>query len=113
MKFAIEVLTPLAEALKHAWKVLYPAFKDLMSVVWDKVKKFFKSSEFQGIVTPMLPYIAAALFGPGLLKALTVSIISSMGKSVFSRISSRRIWNRSSARQQRRSARAQQASSMH
>jgi len=88
MKFAIETLTPIAEALKHAWKVLYPAFKELMIVVWGKVKGFFASSEFHGSITPMLPYIAGALFGPSLLKALTVAAISSLGKSVFGMITS-------------------------
>ncbi len=83
-KFIAEAFGPIVAALKDAWRVLWPAFKDLMGTVWGKVKKFLMSEEFLSMVKPALPFIAMALFGPGLVRALLASLGTSLMKGLFS-----------------------------
>lgn len=84
--FLSEILMPLADALKHAWKVLWPAMKELFSVVAHKLWEYLKSDEFIGIIKPALPYMAAVLFGPMFTKAIVGSLVGSVGSGAIKAI---------------------------
>lgn len=85
--FIANALTPIKNALEHAWTVLLPAFKDLFKVLMHKVVEFVKSDEFQSAVKPLYPVIAAVLFGPAFGRAVITALTTSLVKSTFSALS--------------------------
>ena len=85
--FLSEILVPLLDALKHAWKVLAPAVWDLLSILGKKIYKFLSSDEFLNFVKPAVPYIAAALFGPMFGRAIIGAFATTMGTQVAKGIS--------------------------
>lgn len=84
MKFIIEALTPIGDALKEAWTVLYPAFKDLLKTVFEKISEFLLSAEFRTIMAPLYPILAIAFFGPIFAKAALGALTTSLMKSLLS-----------------------------
>lgn len=78
--FLGEILMPLVEGLQHAWKVIAPVAFDLLKVVAMKIVDYLRSDEFANLIKPAIPYIAAAMFGPvlgrAMLGALTTSIMN-------------------------------------
>ena len=81
--FLMEVLGPIAEALKNAWTVLAPALWELVKTLFDKLKKFLMSPEVIAFIKPAIPYIAAALFGPAMTRALLGAFTASIGKAAM------------------------------
>lgn len=81
--FLMEVLGPIAEALKNAWTVLAPALWELVKTLFDKLKKFLMSPEVIAFIKPAIPYIAAALFGPAMTRALLGAFTASIGKAAI------------------------------
>ncbi len=84
--FLGEILMPIADALKHAWKVLWPAMKELFSVVAHKLWDYLKSDEFINIIKPALPIIAAVLFGPAFTKAIVAGMVNAVGSAAMTGI---------------------------
>ena len=82
--FLANALTPLYESLKYAWKQLAPILWDLVMVLGHKLKEYLKSPEFQKIIRPAIPIIAATLFGPALSRAILTSLTTNLIKSLFS-----------------------------
>jgi hypothetical protein len=78
--FLGQILMPLVDALKHAWKVLAPAVWELLKVLGKKLMDFLTSDEFLGFIKPAIPYIAAVLFGPALTRAILGALASSLAK---------------------------------
>ena len=81
--FLGEVLAPLGEALKHAWKVLEPAVVDLLKTLGKKIFKYLTSSEFLDLVKPALPALIASLFGPTVFRTALSFGVKAIGKSIF------------------------------
>lgn len=79
--FLGEVLAPIADALKHAWTVLKDPLWQLVKTLFEKLKDFLMSPEVMNIVKKALPYLAAAIFGPALTRALMGALVSSVGKA--------------------------------
>lgn len=81
--FLAEALAPLGDALTHAWKVLAPKLWELIKVLFDKVVEFLKRPEVTAKIKQAIPYIAAALFGPAMTRALVGALTASLAKSAI------------------------------
>lgn len=81
--FLGEILLPLGEALVHAWTVVAPKLWELVKILAQKLYGYLTSKEFIAIVQPAIPYLAAALFGPTMARALLASITMSIGKAAI------------------------------
>lgn len=82
--FMGKIIVPMIEALKHAGKTIGPALWDLVKVLGHKLMELLKSKEFQELIRPAIPYIAAALFGPALTRAILGSLTTNLLKSMLS-----------------------------
>lgn len=82
--FLGNILMPMLDALQHAWKKISPALWDLVKTIGHKLFDLLKSKEFQDLVRPAIPYLAAALFGPALTRAILGSLTSNLLKSLLS-----------------------------
>lgn len=80
--FVLDAFGPIAKSLEGAWKVLWPAAKNLFSVVAGKIFNYLKSEEFLNMIRPALPFLATALFGPVLSKALLTALTSAIVKYI-------------------------------
>jgi len=82
--FLQEVITPLVDALKHAWTVLAPALESLVKTMGRLFVQFMKKhqKEIATIAKPVLGALAAMLFGPafgrGILGALGTTILKNV-----------------------------------
>lgn len=85
--FMMEVLEPLIDGLKHAWKVLAPAVWELIKTLGKKLYEFLTSDEFIGFIKPAMPYVAAALFGPAFVRALVGAGTTAIAKSALQMLS--------------------------
>lgn len=81
--FMGEILLPLGKALVHAWKVIVPAFIELLTVVWEKIVKWIKSPAVKGMLMKAAPWIAAAMFGPAVTRALLAAASVAIGKALI------------------------------
>ena len=79
--FMADLLTPLGEALKHAWKVLKEPLKDLVKALYNEIKTYLTSDEFLNIIKPALPVIAGFLLGPAFGRALLAIGTATIGKA--------------------------------
>jgi len=79
--FLGEVLIPLGEALKNAWKVLKEPMKQLVHTLVEKLVELLKSPEVMGVIKPALGGIAAVLFGPAFTRAILAAIAGSITKA--------------------------------
>lgn len=76
--WVVDALTPIGEALVEGADTIWPSLKKLMNVVWGKLVTFFKSDEFQSLLKPLYPVIAAMLFGPAITRALLAQLTTSL-----------------------------------
>ena len=81
--FLADILKPLGDALAHAWTVLAPKVWELIKTLGKKLWEYLTSDQFINFVKPALPYIAAALFGPALVRSLMGALVSSIGKAAI------------------------------
>jgi hypothetical protein len=81
--FLGEILLPLGEALVHAWQVIAPKLWELVKILGKKLYDYLTSKEFTDLVTPALPYIAAALFGPAFARALLGAGTAALGQAAI------------------------------
>lgn len=77
--FLGDLLAPIAEGLKHAWKVLAPAIWDLLKVLGGKVLNFLQNTVLPA-VKPFIPMLAGTLFGPALTRAALAALTTALGK---------------------------------
>jgi len=76
--FLEEVLAPIVDSLKYAWKVIAPAMWDLIKTIGKKAYDYFTSDEFTALIKPIIPYVAGILFGPALGRALLGALVTSI-----------------------------------
>lgn len=78
--FLKEILTPIGQALKDAWKILAPQLEALASELWKQLKTFLH--KHSGIILKGLAGIAALMFGPAVTRSILGVGVNMMGKAV-------------------------------
>jgi len=79
--FMGEVLAPVVDGLRHAWKEITPVLADMVRTLGQKLAGYLRSDAFTGAVKPAIPYVATVLFGPALARAMLGALAASMAKS--------------------------------
>lgn len=84
--FFAGIVMEVASTLKGAAKVIWPSFKELLEITFEKVIGWFKSDDAKSLFSKAVPYIGALLFGPMLTRTIvsifTVSLASAVIKSI-------------------------------
>lgn len=81
--FLGEVLLPIFESLKNAWKVLAPKVFELLKIVAKKAFEFLSSEGFLSPLKAAIPAIALALFGPAFARAIFSALVVSVTKGAL------------------------------
>lgn len=81
--FLGEVLGPIVEALKYAWKAIAPVLWTLLKQLGKTVFDFFMSDEMRQPLKTAGVVLAAALFGPAFGQAVIGAITAHVAKSAI------------------------------
>lgn len=76
--FLAEIFLPLGQALKDAWKTLQGPLFSLLDTIGKQVWKYLTSDEMIERYKKYAPYVAAVLFGPGLVRAGITTLAMSL-----------------------------------
>lgn len=82
--FLMDILGPIVDSLKDAWKTLAPALWDLAKTIFTKLKEFLTSDQVTSLIKPVIPYLIGILFGPALTRGLMGALTGSIGKGIVS-----------------------------
>lgn len=81
--FFANALLDVAKALKGAADVVWPAMKELIGVLFDKLVAHLKSDEVKNLLWSAAPVIAGMLVGPAVTRALAASLTASLATSAM------------------------------
>lgn len=81
--FIAEILMPMGEALLKAATTLAPKVWELLKTLGKIVVDFVKSDQFRAAIAPAAPYLALAIVGPAVTRAIAASITTSIGKAAI------------------------------
>lgn len=81
--FIAEILMPMGEALLKAATTLAPKVWELLKTLGEIVVDFVKSDQFRAAIAPAAPYLALAIVGPAVTRAIAASITTSIGKAAI------------------------------